>query len=136
MSGLLPIPYQKISDYKPQIAATVTENGSDIYRYIEQGMIGAAQTAMPSEYDLNKTGVTVAIKTGTPQSGRGTDSFVIGYAPAEDPEIAFCAVIEGGKNAKYMVREILQDYANAYPDSQIGRQMYTAPAETTVPAAE
>ena len=83
-------------------------------------MIGAAQTRMPTEYDLNRLGFDVAIKTGTPQSPRGTDSFVIGYAPADDPEIAFCAMIEGGKNAKYMVRQILELYAEYYPDSTIG----------------
>jgi len=119
---------EKISDYEPVIAQTVTTGSNEVYSYIEQGMIGAAKTAMPAEYDLNKIGVSVAIKTGTPQSARGTDSFVIGYAPAEAPEIAFCAVIEGGKNAKYMVREILQSYANAYPDSQIGQAMYTTAA--------
>ena len=95
----------------------------DVYDAIEQGMIGAAETAMPGEYDLNRLGFQVAIKTGTPQSPRGTDSFVIGYAPADDPEIAFCAMIEGGKNAKYMVRDILQLYARYYPDTKIGRSM-------------
>ncbi|MBP0966320.1 MAG: hypothetical protein J5722_01685, partial [Oscillospiraceae bacterium] len=57
------------------------------------------------------------------QSPRGTDTFVIGYAPAQDPEIAFCAMIEGGKNAKFLVKGILEDYAACYPESKIGRSL-------------
>ncbi|MBR6761695.1 MAG: hypothetical protein IKM30_06635 [Oscillospiraceae bacterium] len=108
---------------KPVIAAKIPLQSEDVYNYIEQGMIGAASTAMPAAYDLNGLGFSVAIKTGTPQSPRGTDSFVIGYAPADNPEIAFCAAIEGGKNAKYLVRQILSLYAEYYPQSVIGRKL-------------
>ena len=111
---------ETLSEHTPTVVAEIPNNYADTYSYIEQGMIGAAQTAMPKEYDLNKLGFNVAIKTGTPQSPRGTDSFVIGYAPAENPEIAFCAMIEGGKNAKYLVKQILDLFAKYYPTSQIG----------------
>lgn len=112
-----------VSVHEPTVVATIPNNYADTYYYIEQGMIGAAQTAMPKEYDLNKLGFQVAIKTGTPQSPRGTDSFVIGYAPADKPEIAFCAMIEGGKNAKYLVKQILELYAKYYPNTKIGTSL-------------
>ena len=112
-----------VSEHEPTVVATIPNNYADTYYYIEQGMIGAAQTAMPKEYDLNKLGFQVAIKTGTPQSPRGTDSFVIGYAPADKPEIAFCAMIEGGKNAKYLVKQILELYAKYYPNTKIGTSL-------------
>ena len=115
---------EQLSVKAPEIVATVAQNNAhDVYYYIEQGMIGAAQTPMLPEYDLNNLGFDVALKTGTPQSPRGTDTFVIGYAPADDPEIAFCAMIEGGKYAKYLVRGILDDYAVCYPESKIGRAL-------------
>lgn len=115
---------EQLSVKEPEIAATVAQNNADaVFGYIETGMKGAASTWMPAANDLNNLGFSVALKTGTPQSPRGTDSFVIGYAPAENPEVAFCAMVEGGKNAKYMVRGILQEYANCYPDSQIGRAL-------------
>lgn len=120
-----------LTDYEPVIAGTVETNGRSVYNYIEQGMIGAARTAMPAQYDLNKLGFDVAIKTGTPQSPRGTDTFVIGYAPADDPEIAFCAMVEGGKNAKYMVKQILDIYAKYYPDTAIGVKLAPAPEPET-----
>ncbi len=114
---------KQISKTEPVVAANITEQYDGVYAAIEQGMIGAASASMPAEYSLSGLGFNVAIKTGTPQSPRGTDSFVIGYAPANDPEVAFCVAIEGGKNAKYMVRKILEQYAACYPDSTIGRAL-------------
>lgn len=114
---------KQISQTEPVIAANITQQYDGVYAAIEQGMIGAASSAMPAEYSLSGLGFDVAIKTGTPQSPRGTDSFVIGYAPVNNPEVAFCVAIEGGKNAKYMVRRILEQYAACYPDSTIGRAL-------------
>lgn len=48
---------------------------------------------------------------------------MIGFAPAEDPEIAFAGVIEGGNYAKYMVRKVLELYADCYPDTKIGEHL-------------
>ncbi|MBQ8905899.1 MAG: hypothetical protein IJY85_05975 [Ruminococcus sp.] len=110
----------KLSQKEKVVAAEIPITSDSVYANIEQGMIGAAQSTMPEEYSLKNLGFDVAIKTGTPQSPRGTDSFVIGYAPAENPEIAFAAVIEGGEQSKYMVRKILELYAEVYPDTQIG----------------
>ncbi|HBI84857.1 MAG TPA: hypothetical protein DDX71_01005 [Ruminococcus sp.] len=113
---------EQLSSKEPELVYTVApNNAANVYSYIRDGMIGAAQTAMPLEYDLNNLGFDVAIKTGTPQSPRGTDTFVIGYAPAQNPEVSFCAMVEGGKNAKWMVKEILHQYALNYPQSRIGQ---------------
>ncbi len=114
----------------PEVVAQVAQNNADsVYPYVKAGMIGAARTPMLKEYDLNNLGFDVAIKTGTPQSPRGTDSFVIGFAPAQDPEIAFCAMVEGGKNAKFMVRGILDSYAENYPHSRIAVALNQAAVE-------
>lgn len=113
---------EQLSVKEPELAAQVAQNNADeVYPYIRAGMIGAAEVPMLPDYDLSSLPFDVAIKTGTPQSPRGTDSFVIGFAPADKPEIAFCAMLEGGKNAKCMVRGILESYAANYPRSQIAR---------------
>lgn len=114
---------KQISETEPKVAHTITQQYEGVFAAIEEGMIGAASATMPAEYSLNGLGFSTAIKTGTPQSPRGTDSFVIGYAPANNPEVAFCVAIEGGKNAKYMVRQILELYGECYPDSTIGRAL-------------
>ena len=112
-----------ISRTEPVIAEKINVQYDSVYPLIRQGMILAAQSTMPKEYSLTHLGFQTAIKTGTPQSPRGTDSFVIGFAPAEDPEIAFAGVIEGGNYAKYMVRKVLELYADCYPDTKIGEHL-------------
>lgn len=96
---------------EPTVAETIPGADDGVYSFIEQGMIAASVTNMPIEYSLGNLGYSVAIKSGTPEQGsRVQDSFFIGYAPADDPEIAFAGVIEGGEYSKYMIRSILEAY--------------------------
>ena len=58
-------------------------------------------------------GVTVAGKTGSAQRADGqVDAWFIGFAPAEDPRLAWAIALEGagtgGRNAAPRVREILE----------------------------
>ncbi len=104
-----------ISETQPTVAETIPMNFDYVYDYIEQGMIMASTNNMPAEYSLENLGYSVAIKTGTPQhESRVQDSVFIGYAPADDPQIAFAGIIEGGEYSKYMIRSILQLYEEYY----------------------
>ena len=103
---------EKIKDIEPTVAETIPIQHDDIYTYIQQGMIAASVTNMPDKYSLADLGYDVAIKTGTPQAGGGRvqDSFFIGYAPADNPKIAFACVVEGAEYSKYMIRDVLKAY--------------------------
>lgn len=104
-----------VSKTQPTVAETITQNYDDVYSLIEEGMISASLN-MPERYSLANLGFDVAIKTGTPQVGENNEqnSFFIGYAPAENPEIAFAGVIEGGDYSKYMIRDIILAYQECY----------------------
>ncbi len=96
---------------QPTVAETISLNYDYVYDFIEEGMILASTNNMPEEYSLENLGYSVAIKTGTPQvESRVQDSVFIGYAPADDPQIAFAGVVEGGEYSKYMIRSILELY--------------------------
>lgn len=103
---------EKIKDIEPTVAETISLQHDDVYTYIQQGMIAASVTNMPDKYSLADLGYDVAIKTGTPQAGGGRvqDSFFIGYAPADNPKIAFACVVEGAEYSKYMIRDVLKAY--------------------------
>lgn len=103
-----------ISKTEPTIVDTIPIKYESTYTYIRNGMIKASQNTPDGQYSLNGLGYDVAIKTGTPQSSRGTDSTFIGFAPADNPQIAFSGIIEGGTNSKYMVRKILDVYEKYY----------------------
>ncbi|MDE5754061.1 MAG: hypothetical protein K2H89_05920 [Oscillospiraceae bacterium] len=100
---------------KPTVASRIDLQQDNVYADIEHGMILASGNSFPSKYSLRNLGYDVAIKTGTPQSdSHYQDSVFIGYAPADDPEIAFAGVVEGGEYSKYMIRPILELYEEIY----------------------
>jgi penicillin-binding protein 2 len=102
-----------IEKIEPEVAQQI-DLSYNFYPYIKQGMIAASHNTPSGEYSLNDLGFDVAIKTGTPQSSRGTDSTFIGFAPADNPQIAFAGIIEGGEYSKYMVRKIIDAYCKYY----------------------
>ena len=93
---------------------TVTEGGEAVFGPIREGMKRMAQTSRV----LRESPVPCAAKTGSPQlsellpdgSGRYTNSVLIGYAPADAPQIAVAVVLEyggGGANAAPVLRAVL-----------------------------
>lgn len=128
---------------EPTVASQIDLNYDYVYDYIIGGMMDAARN-VPAPYSLYGLGYDVAIKTGTPQTDMNDlnkqNSVFIGFAPANDPEVAFAGIIEGGEYSKYMIRSILLAYQECYgmngveptatlPDEY--RPNTTAPAQTT-----
>lgn len=105
------------SKTKPTVAGKIELNEDYVYDYIIGGMIDASRN-VPSPYSLTGYGFDVAIKTGTPQTDMNDlskqNSVFIGFAPADDPQIAFAGVIEGGEYSKYMVHDIIDAYEECF----------------------
>ncbi|MCR4644577.1 MAG: hypothetical protein K5695_04100 [Oscillospiraceae bacterium] len=102
---------------EPEVVSEIDVTSSSVYKFVEAGMIQASGNGFPKKYSLQNLGYSVAIKTGTPQvASRVQDSVFIGYAPADDPQIAFAGLVEGGEYSKYMIRDILLLYEEVYGD--------------------
>ncbi len=120
-----------VEEYEPVVAEYI-EDEFGAFDAVEEGMVAAASTLSAfSNYPY-----TIASKTGSPQRSESytlngvtkyyTNSVIIAYAPAEDPEIAVAVVIEyggGGSKAASVVSAIF----NAYFFEQSG---------TTTPSTE
>ena len=106
---------------EPQVVEVI-EDRNDAFSIVREGMIAVSELVnWPTSSTLwNFDGLPydVAIKTGTPEAGSGGvyNSTVIGYYPADDPQIAFGAVLENGEYSRYMVRNIIDCYV--YHDYQ------------------
>lgn len=127
-----------VEEYELVIAEVIADGDADIFQAVENGMIAASTNNFPTQYSLSDFDFSVAVKTGTPQnSSRVQDSFFIGYAPADDPKIAFAGVIEGGEYSKYMIRSIIQAYYKYVEDDEdvevenFGATTTAATTETT-----
>ncbi len=66
------------------------------YETILKGLKAAAGPTGTSYGLFNNYPVTVAAKTGTPETAEFPNSTYIAFAPADDPQIAVCVVIEKG----------------------------------------
>jgi len=69
-------------------------------------------TAYGSFWDIP---IQVAAKTGTAQTGRPINNgLLLGFAPYDDPQIAWAIVVEGGDGGSYsggsVAREIVRTY--------------------------
>ena len=97
--------------YEPQF--TTVQGGETVFGPIRDGMKRMAQTNVY----LRDAPVVCAAKTGSPQLAQTmangnhyVNSVLIGYAPADDPEIAIAVVLEyggGGSNATPVMRAVL-----------------------------
>ena len=92
---------------------TTVPGGEGVFGPIRDGMKRMAQTTRV----LREAPVACAAKTGSPQladtlpgGGHYVNSVLIGYAPADDPQIAMAVVLEyggGGSNAAPILRAVL-----------------------------
>lgn len=98
---------------KPEVLNKI-EISPETLRAVRQGMIEVTTTGTAAEI-FRDFPITVAGKTGSAQVGGRTNGLFIGFAPADNPEIAFCAVIEGassGNNAAKAAKNVLSYYFN------------------------
>ncbi len=85
-----------ISTHTPEVANTLNVDRS-VFDPVIDGMIQASHDVRGTAYRyLGNYPVTVASKTGTPQTNEFPNSTFICFAPADDPQIAIAVVIEKG----------------------------------------
>lgn len=114
-----------IKKTEPVVEKVIEADVKTVFDPVIDGMILAAksttnqiyypsnsQAAFEAQFSMSALPKDAAIKTGTPQaSNKATqNSTVVGFYPADDPEIAFAVVIENGEYAKYTVRKIIEAY--------------------------
>ena len=111
----------KITDYtreevKEEIELEIVENvgvSQENLDYVKEGM-KAVITEGSAKSTLGSYPIAIAGKTGTAERSSGSDNVTfIGYAPADDPEIAFAVVLDHGSTGRYcqyVVRDILDAY--------------------------
>ena len=102
-------------------AVSQIETTETVWDLIHEGMRGVVTTGT-AKNEFYGFPYTVAAKTGTTQTGTGTNSgFFICYAPYENPEIAVAVAMENGvagANLATMARDVLEYYFNFEQSTQ------------------
>lgn len=116
---------------RPYLVDSITKNNTTTVSEGKTNILGQAISADCAEYVRDRMvetvergtgtkaairGVTVAGKTGTAENEKGKDhAWFIGFAPAEDPQIAVAVILEydgrsGGVSAAPIAREVMKQY--------------------------
>jgi penicillin-binding protein 2 len=107
-----------LSKTVPAVAEKIDDKGTEAFETVREGMIEVSTwcywpTGDPSKWTFDYLPSKVAIKTGTAEMdsiGKYYTSTVMGYYPAEDPQIAFGIVLSKGEYSRYMIRNIIDAY--------------------------
>lgn len=84
-----------VEPFEPQVAHHV-DAPRDAFESVVKGMVAASGPAGTASADFGYYPVTVASKTGTPETNDLPNSVFICFAPAENPQYAICIIIEKG----------------------------------------
>lgn len=99
---------ETIYEYQPEIAYKINADDA-VFAALNQGMINSANST--GSAGLGGFEIQAAVKTGTPQVTETiTNQCMIGYAPADDPQIAFAVMQENGFYTYLLVRDFLEFY--------------------------
>lgn len=101
-----------IEHREPTIASQFTMTPEN-HAAVVEGMIRVAQRQKGAG-DLSGFGYDVAIKTGSPQvNTKKFNSCFIGFAPANEPEIAISCMVENGLGSQVFCNKIITAWENA-----------------------
>jgi penicillin-binding protein 2 len=111
--------------YEGDISYTDVGVSDKTDRIIREAMIRVAQHGTASRVFENYP-IAVAAKTGTAETGyeenSSSNGLSIAYAPADDPEIAVCVVIEHGVWGSYTVPAIMRIF-NSYFNIELEQEI-------------
>lgn len=127
-----------LEEIEPAVLNTVQADDS-VWEAVREGMVAVSRdtTYGSARYYFGNYPVTVAAKTGSPQSNGDADATFICYAPAEDPQIAIAVVIEkgaSGPKAAPVAKAILDEYFGFNKPAEEESTGENSPSEGTSPA--
>ena len=98
-----------------EILRDLSDSLGSSLKVVREGMEAAVRMPYGTAYQLSDLPFSVGAKTGTSQvSGKKLNAFFVGYAPAEDPQLAILVLIEdareGSLNAVPVARDVMLWY--------------------------
>jgi len=125
---------QEIEMVKPELLRKIDLPQSD-WDIIQQAMVGVVEHGTAAGAQIN--GLTWAGKTGSAEvKGQNkTNSWFIGYAPADHPRIAICVMVEeaghGAEIAAPIAKQVVQRYLLSY-DKEPSNSAAALPAQAAI----
>lgn len=117
-----------IKEYEPSVHSKIDRVSQSTWDAVQSGMIAMVNSS-PTFNVLLSEGLNMAGKTGTAQQSQThpDHALFVGYAPAENPEVALSVRIANGYNSSYSA-EIGRDYVRYMSDSTDASNLITGSA--------
>lgn len=114
-----------IKEYEPEVTNTIDDISDNTWNLLHQGMIAMVQDMS----QFNGMEISMAGKTGTAQQSEVHPDHVlfVGFAPAENPEIAVAVRIANGYSSAYTA-EIGRDIVKSYYKTSDSDKLVTGKA--------
>lgn len=130
---------QVLEPFSPEVAATV-DAPREAFESVIKGMVAASGPSGTASATFGYYPITVASKTGTPETRDLPNSVFICFAPAENPEIAIAVIIEKGWHGYTgapVAKEIFDEYfgLNVSGASQAEMQSGAGEASADLPSS-
>lgn len=119
-NGKLPQPYL-VSDYRSSKTLVDLSPLLPQIQEVQKGMRETVTAPLGTAYLLRDLPFSVAAKTGTAQiqSNTKTNSFFVGYAPPDDPQVAILVLVENSVEGSLNTIPIAKDTLNWYYENRI-----------------
>lgn len=119
-----------LTTIKPEVLNRV-EIDPKWLKVAQEGMRMVTQPGGTAYYSFQGLPFTVAAKTGTAQTGGAEDNaLIVGYAPYENPQVAFVVIVpkggQGSDSSGPIARKILEAYHQLYPLTSAAEQTQQA----------
>lgn len=110
-----------ISETNPQIIKDYSNDFSGYFEEIRKAMIDVVKKPYGSAYLLADLDIKIAAKTGTAQinNNKKTNAFFVGYAPADNPQIAILILIENSREGSLNTTPVAKDVLKWYYENRL-----------------
>ncbi|MEY8428995.1 penicillin-binding transpeptidase domain-containing protein [Lachnospiraceae bacterium 48-42] len=114
-----------LKEFKPKVKNTIDAVSSSVWTAIHNGMRNVVTVANAATFsDINSTEVTLSGKTGTAQQSKthSDHALFVGYAPSDNPEIAFATRIANGYSSVYtceITRDVMKYYYKLASEKEV-----------------
>ncbi|KKU98933.1 MAG: Penicillin-binding protein 2 [Candidatus Jorgensenbacteria bacterium GW2011_GWC1_48_8] len=112
---------EEILKSEPKVLKDLGPEVGSILKEIQDGMIDAVEEPYGTAYLLSDLPFKAAAKTGTAQiqNNEKVNAFFVGYAPAENPEIAILVLVENAREGSLNAVPVAKDVLLWYYENRI-----------------
>ena len=114
-----------IEEFEPKVEAELSDISASTWNAVHNGMRNVVLVSHSSSFtDINRSDLKLSGKTGTAQQSKThpDHALFVGFAPSDNPEIAFATRIANGYSSTFaceVARDVMKYYYKLVPEEEL-----------------